>query len=33
DEERVGSLLGLGEFNTNWERMVAVWRETRQKNS
>ncbi|MBD2245778.1 PAM68 family protein [Nostoc sp. FACHB-888] len=33
DEERVGSLLGLGEFNTNWERMVEVWRETRQKNS
>ncbi|MCC5670404.1 PAM68 family protein [Nostoc sp. CHAB 5784] len=33
DEERVGSLLGLGEFNTNWGRMVAVWRETRQKNS
>ncbi len=31
DEERVGSLLGLGEFNTNWGRMVAVWRETRQK--
>jgi phosphate/sulfate permease len=27
-----GSFLGLGEFNTNWERMVAVWRETRQKN-
>ncbi|MEH2144873.1 PAM68 family protein [Nostoc sp.] len=33
DEERVGSLLGLGEFNTNCGRMVAVWRETRQKNS
>ncbi|MBG1266749.1 PAM68 family protein [Nostoc sp. WHI] len=33
DEERVGSLLGLGEFSTNWGRMVAVWRETRQKNS
>ncbi|MEH1965772.1 MULTISPECIES: PAM68 family protein [unclassified Nostoc] len=33
DEEKVGSLLGLGEFNTNWGRMVAVWRETRQKNS
>jgi Photosynthesis affected mutant 68 len=32
DEEKVGSFLGLGEFNTNWERMVAVWRETRQKN-
>ncbi|MBE9038290.1 PAM68 family protein [aff. Roholtiella sp. LEGE 12411] len=31
DEERVGSLLGLGEFSTNWGRMVAVWRETRQK--
>ncbi|WGV24966.1 PAM68 family protein [Halotia branconii] len=32
DEERVGSLLGLGEFSTNWGRMVEVWRETRQKN-
>jgi hypothetical protein len=32
DEERAGSLLGLSEFSTNWGRMVAVWRETRQKN-
>lgn len=32
DEERAGSLLGLSEFGTNWGRMVAVWRETRQKN-
>lgn len=32
DEERVGSLLGWNEFTTNWGRMVAVWRETRQKN-
>ncbi|MDB9376076.1 PAM68 family protein [Nodularia sphaerocarpa] len=32
DEERAGSLLGLGEFSTNWGRMVEVWRETRQKN-
>ncbi|AFY31547.1 PAM68 family protein [Calothrix sp. PCC 7507] len=32
DEERAGSLLGLSEFNTNWGRMVAVWRESRQKN-
>ncbi|MEH1917729.1 PAM68 family protein [Nostoc sp.] len=32
DEEKVGSMLGLGEFNTNWGRMVAAWRETRQKN-
>ncbi|BAZ50240.1 hypothetical protein NIES4103_28540 [Nostoc sp. NIES-4103] len=31
DEETPGSLLGLGEFGTNWGRMVAVWRETRQK--
>lgn len=31
DEEAAGSLLGLGEFGTNWGRMVAVWRETRQK--
>ncbi|WP_341528879.1 PAM68 family protein [Nostoc sp. UHCC 0302] len=31
DEERPGNLLGLGEFSTNWGRMVAVWRETRQK--
>ncbi|MEH2269232.1 MAG: PAM68 family protein [Nostoc sp.] len=33
DEEKAGSVLGLGEFNTNWGRMVAAWRETRQKNS
>ena len=32
DEERVGGLLGLSEFKTNWGRMVEVWRETRQKN-
>jgi len=32
DEEQAGSLLGLSEFGTNWGRMVAVWRETRQKN-
>jgi Photosynthesis affected mutant 68 len=32
DEERAGSWLGLSEFGTNWGRMVAVWRETRQKN-
>lgn len=31
DEERAGSLLGFGEFSTNWGRMVEVWRETRQK--
>jgi Photosynthesis affected mutant 68 len=33
DEERSGSLLGVGEFRTNWGRMVGAWRETRQKNS
>ncbi|GAA6620042.1 PAM68 family protein [Scytonema sp. NUACC26] len=33
DEERVGGLVGLNEFTTNWGRMVAVWRETRQKNT
>jgi hypothetical protein len=32
DEERVGGLVGLNEFSTNWGRMVEVWRETRQKN-
>ncbi len=32
DEQRVGSLLGWSEFTTNWARMVAVWRETQQKN-
>lgn len=32
DEDRVGSLLGWNEFTTNLGRMVAVWRETRQKN-
>ncbi|MGH1395378.1 MAG: PAM68 family protein [Trichormus sp.] len=31
DEDRVGSLLGFGEFRTNWGRMVEGWRETRQK--
>ncbi|MBD2343355.1 PAM68 family protein [Anabaena subtropica] len=31
DEERTGSLLGFGEFSTNWGRMVEGWRETRQK--
>lgn len=33
DEDRVGSLFGVNEFTTNWGRMVAVWRETRQKNT
>jgi hypothetical protein len=32
DEERVGGILGLSEFTTNLGRMIAVWRETRQKN-
>ncbi|MBO3457437.1 PAM68 family protein [Aetokthonos hydrillicola Thurmond2011] len=32
DEKSVGSLLGWSEFTTNLGRMVAVWRETRQKN-
>jgi hypothetical protein len=32
DEERPGTLLGLGEFSTNWGRMVEGWRETRKKN-
>ena len=32
DEDRVGSLVGWNEFTTNFGRMVAVWRETRQKN-
>jgi len=32
DEDRAGSLLGWSEFTTNFGRMVAVWRETRQKN-
>ncbi len=31
DEQRVGTLLGLSEFTTNWGRMVTGWRETRQK--
>ena len=31
DEHRVGTRLGLSEFTTNWGRMVAGWRETRQK--
>jgi len=32
DEESLGSKLGWGEFTTNWGRMVAAWRSTRQKN-
>ena len=32
DEERVGSLLGWGEFTLNWGRMVSAWRSNRQKN-
>ncbi|MEM9923854.1 MAG: PAM68 family protein [Cyanobacteria bacterium P01_D01_bin.50] len=31
DEQRAGGLLGLNEFTTNWGRMVAGWRESRQK--
>ena len=31
DEQRVGGLIGGREFATNWGRMVAGWRETRQK--
>ncbi len=33
DEDRVGGLLGLNEFKTNWGRMVGLWRETRQRNT
>lgn len=32
DEERPGSLIGFGEFTTNWGRMAEVWRATRKKN-
>ncbi len=31
EEQRTGTLLGWGEFTTNFGRMVAGWRETRQK--
>ncbi len=31
DEQRAGTLLGWSEFTTNFGRMVAGWRETRQK--
>lgn len=31
DEQRAGNLLGWSEFTTNFGRMVAGWRETRQK--
>ncbi|MDJ0735465.1 MAG: PAM68 family protein [Nostocaceae cyanobacterium] len=31
DENREGGLLGWQEFTVNWGRMVAAWRETRQK--
>jgi Photosynthesis affected mutant 68 len=33
DEQQAGSLLGVNEFKTNWGRMAAVWRESRQKTS
>ncbi|MEA5576425.1 PAM68 family protein [Anabaena sp. UHCC 0451] len=32
DEDSPGTLIGLGEFATNWGRMAEVWRETRKKN-
>jgi len=31
DEDNPGTLLGVGEFGTNWSRMVEVWRKTRKK--
>ncbi|MBV6624499.1 MAG: PAM68 family protein [Rivularia sp. (in: Bacteria)] len=31
EEQRVGTLIGWSEFTTNFGRMVAGWRETRQK--
>ncbi len=31
DEGREGGLLGWQEFTVNWGRMVAAWRENRQK--
>ncbi len=31
EEQRAGTLLGWSEFTTNFGRMVAGWRETRQK--
>jgi hypothetical protein len=31
DEETPGTLLGLGEFSTNWGRMAEGWRDTRKK--
>lgn len=31
DEQRPGTLIGLGEFTVNWGRMAEVWRETRKK--
>ncbi|MBV8886122.1 MAG: PAM68 family protein [Chroococcidiopsidaceae cyanobacterium CP_BM_RX_35] len=32
DEQITGTILGWGEFKTNWGRMVAAWRSTKQKN-
>jgi ABC-type dipeptide/oligopeptide/nickel transport system permease subunit len=32
DEETPGSLWGFQEFTTNWGRMTAAWRASRQKN-
>ncbi|MDJ0797178.1 MAG: PAM68 family protein [Calothrix sp. MO_167.B12] len=31
EEGRAGGILGWQEFNTNWERMMAAWRESKQK--
>jgi hypothetical protein len=33
DEDRVGTWLGWSEFRTNFGRMIASWREARQKTS
>jgi hypothetical protein len=31
EEDRAGGIVGWQEFNTNWERMMAAWRESKQK--
>ena len=31
EEDRAGGVIGWQEFNTNWERMMTAWRESKQK--
>lgn len=31
EEDKAGGIIGWQEFNTNWERMMTAWRESKQK--